>query len=135
MTSPKKVSWHLWRLRGAGSQIPVFFQKCIFGGIKGHFFKKFILYKNVLWPKIQFFSMSTIFFAASKKTNIFHHSQASFYTWLIFSPYKTKQWALQARSSRGSKRKWSNCFMCEFILKILLSLYTEVKKKWKYVSL
>ena len=43
-----------------------------FSGRKWHFFKKFILYKNVQWPKIQFFSRSKFFFVISKKVNIFH---------------------------------------------------------------
>ena len=38
---------------------------------KGNFFKKFILYKNVQWPKIQFFSMSKIIFCCLKKKLVF----------------------------------------------------------------
>ena len=48
--------------RSGGGQKAIFVKKMHFSGRKWHFFKKFILYKNVQWPKIQFFSISKIFF-------------------------------------------------------------------------
>ena len=50
------------------SEKKVFCQKNAFFGQKRHFFKKFILYKNVQWPKTQFFSVSKIFFWFLKKS-------------------------------------------------------------------
>ena len=55
-------------LQGAGGQIAIFVKKMHFSGRKWHFFKKFILYKNVQWPKIQFLSMSKIIFCCLKKS-------------------------------------------------------------------
>ena len=48
--------------RSIGGQKAIFVKKMHFSGRKWHFFKKFILYKNVQWPKIQFFSASKIIF-------------------------------------------------------------------------
>ena len=54
--------------RSAGGQKTIFVKKMHFSGRKWHFFKKFILYKYVQWPKIQFFSMSKIIFCCLKKS-------------------------------------------------------------------
>ena len=43
-------------------------KKMHFSGRKRYFFKKFILYKNVQWLKIQFFSVSKIIFCCLKKS-------------------------------------------------------------------
>ena len=64
----KKLPWH--RRSNAlqrGSKCH-FCQKMHFSGRKRHFFKKFILYKNVQWPKIQSFSVSKIFFCFLEKS-------------------------------------------------------------------
>ena len=67
----KKVPWHRrWAALSRWSNCH-FFQKMHFSGRKMHFFKKFILYKNVQWPKIQFFSMFKIFFCYLKNKLIF----------------------------------------------------------------
>ena len=62
-------------LRCAGGQIAIFFKKMHFSGRKRHFFKKFILFKNVQWPKIQFFSVPKKIFLIQSKVNIFHQIQ------------------------------------------------------------
>ena len=73
LPSKKKVPWH-WSgaVRGrSGGQIAIFVQKMQFSGRKSHFFNKFISYKNVQWPKIQFFSMSKKSFSSNPKLIFF----------------------------------------------------------------
>ena len=60
--------------RSAGGQKAIFVKKMHFSGRKWHFFKKFIFYKNVQWPKIHISVCQKYFFAVSKKVSIFHHS-------------------------------------------------------------
>ena len=64
----KKVPWHRRYAALRRGLKGHFCQKHAFFGQKMTFFKKFILYKYVQWPKIQFFSMSKIFFCYLKKS-------------------------------------------------------------------
>ena len=79
-----------------------FSKKCIFWAEKCIFLKKFILYKNVQWPKIQFSVCQKYFFAVSKNLLFF-----TILNLLMF--YNLKTWS-QLISITEECSKLSVCF-------------------------